>query len=89
VTRKSLFEELNEFAPVTSKEVIIENRANHAIASMINLIEYIEENFSEDDAVNLQRRLISSIKGKDPKRFARALNKVTRTHVNEDGGEET
>lgn len=79
MSRKSLFEELNEFAPVTSKEVIIENRANHAISSVINLLEYIEKNFTEEDALNLQRRLISSIKGKDPKRFARALNKITRS----------
>ena len=78
MTRKSLFEELNEFAPVTTKEVIVENRANHAISSVINLLEYIEQNFSEEDAMNLQRRLISSIKGKDPKRFSRALDKVTK-----------
>ena len=78
MSRKSLFEELNELAPVTKKEVIIENRANHAIASVINLLEYIETNYSEEDAINLQRRLISSIKGKDPKRFSRALAKIDK-----------
>lgn len=78
MTRKSLFEELNELAPVTSRDVVLENRAGHAISSIINLFEYIEENFTEDEATNLQRRLISSIKGKDPKRFSRALAKITK-----------
>ena len=78
MTRKSLFEELNEYASVSSKETVIEGRANHVISSAINLIEYIETNYTEQDAINLHRRLISSIKGKDPKRFARALNKVTK-----------
>jgi len=78
VTRRTLFEELNDLAPVSGKETVIENRANHVISSAINLIEYIETNYSEEEAVNLQRRLVSSIKGKDPKRFARALNKITK-----------
>ena len=76
--RKSLFEELNELAPVSGKKTVIENRANHVISSAINLMEYIETNYSEEEALNLHRRLLSSIKGKDPKRFARALNKVNK-----------
>jgi hypothetical protein len=78
VTRKSLFEELNELAPVSTREVVLESRATHAISSIINLFEYIEDNFAEEEAINLQRRLISSIKGKDPKRFSRALAKITK-----------
>ena len=74
--RKSLFEELNEFAPMVDKKIVVESRANHVIASVINLFEYIEMHYSEDEAKNLQRRLLSSIKGKDPKRFTRALNKT-------------
>jgi len=79
VIRKSLFEELNEFAPVAAKETVIENRANHVIASAINLIEFIETHYTEEDAVNLHRRLLSSIKGKDPKRFTRALGKINES----------
>jgi len=76
VNRRSLFEELNEFAPVANNEKIVENRANHVISSAINLIEFIETHYTQDEALNLHRRLISSIKGKDPKRFSRALTKI-------------
>jgi len=76
VIRKSLFEELNEFAPLVDKKIVVESRANHAISSVINLFEYIDIHYSPEEAKNLQRRLISSIKGKDPKRFTRALNKT-------------
>ena len=76
MNRRSLFEELNEFAPVAPKERVIENRANHVISSAINLIEFIETHYTEEEAVNLHRRLLSSIKGKDPKRFSRALDKI-------------
>lgn len=76
--RRSLFEELNEFAPVTDEKTIIEGRANHVISSVINLMEFIETHYTAEDAINLQRRLLSSIKGKDPKRFTRALNKLNK-----------
>ena len=76
MNRKSLFEELNEFAPVAAKERVIESRANHVISSAINLIEFIETHYTEEESVNLHRRLLSSIKGKDPKRFTRALDKL-------------
>ena len=76
MNRKSLFEELNEFASVSMEEKIIENRANHVISSAINLVEFIETHYTTEEAINLHRRLISSIKGKDPKRFSRALSKI-------------
>lgn len=74
----SLFEELNNFVPEKSKSELIENRANHAITAMINILEEISSNYTEEEAIFLEKRLISSVKGKDPKRFQRGIYKVNK-----------
>jgi hypothetical protein len=55
---------------------LVESRANNIINSAINLIEYINENYSEDTADEMQRRLLNSIKNRDPAKFARAVKKL-------------
>ena len=55
---------------------IIESRANHIINSAINLIQMIKESFPDEDADELERRLINSIRGKDPNKFVRGLRRM-------------
>ena len=78
MTRKSLFEELNELAPIKDNMNLVESRGSHVIASAINLIEFIDRHYGEEEANHLCKRLMSSIKGRDPKRFARAVKKLPK-----------
>lgn len=73
---KSLLEELTEFAAKKDKEQFIETRANHIIDSAINLLGLIRENFSPDDAYELERRFLNSIRCADSAKFARGIRKI-------------
>ena len=75
-TTRSLLEELNSISEKKNSEAIIEARATHVIDSAINLLALIKENFSPEDAYELERRLINSIKGGDPSKFVRSIRKL-------------
>ena len=48
----------------------------HVISGAINLIEYIQEYYNADTALELERRLVNSIRGRDAKKFTRAIVKL-------------
>jgi hypothetical protein len=73
---KSLLEELNSISEKKNSEAIIEARATHVIDSAINLLSLIKENFPPDQAYELERRLINSIKGGDSSKFVRSIRKL-------------
>jgi len=73
---RSLLEELNSISEKKNSEAIIEARATHVIDSAINLLALIKENFPPDQAYELERRLINSIKGGDSKKFTRSIRKL-------------
>ena len=75
VTR-SLLEELNSISERKNGEAIIEARATHVIDSAINLLTLIKENFNPEEAYELERRLINSIKGGDASKFTRSIRKL-------------
>ena len=72
---RSILEEIGNMVPQQDRATIIESRANHAINSAINVINMIHENFDSDVAVELERRLINSIRGKDTTKFTRGVRK--------------
>ena len=83
---RSLLEELNSIAEKKHGEAIIESRATHVIDSAINLLNLIKENFEPEQAYELERRFINSIKGGDPNKFIRSIrrlrdNKETAQHL--------
>ena len=71
---RSILDELN--ALCIEKDKVVESRAVNVISSAINLIEYIQENYNEDTALELERRLVNSIRGRDTKKFSRAITKL-------------
>ena len=73
---KSLLEELNSISDKKNSEAIIESRATHVIDSAINLLSLIRESFNPEDAYELERRLINSIKGGDVNKFTRGIRKI-------------
>jgi len=73
---RSLLEELNAVSVKRNSEEVIESRATHVINSAINLLSIIRENFPEDQAHELERRLLNSIKASDPNKFVRGIRKL-------------
>ena len=73
---KSLLEELNSITVKKDNEAVIESRATHVINSAINLLAIIKENFPEEQAYELERRFINSIKGGNiPREFIPSVEK--------------
>lgn len=73
---KSLLEALNDVASSRDRDSLIETRATHIINSAINLINLIKESYGEEDAHDLERRLLLSIKGSDSAKFVRGIRRV-------------
>lgn len=75
-TTKSLLEELNTIASKRNTETLIESRATHVIDSAINLLKLIKENFPLEQADELERRFINSIRSGDSNKFTRGIRKI-------------
>ena len=73
---RSLLEELNSVTLKKDSEAIVESRATHVINSAINLLATIKENFPPDQAYELERRFLNSIKASDPSKFTRGIRKL-------------
>jgi len=79
---KSLLDELDEIVPTKDKHIVVEARAQHFIASGINLLEMIEEHFTPEEADELSRRLFNSLKGRSPAKFQRKMQQIQENNSN-------
>ena len=73
---RSILQELNSFSNKKDVELVVESRALHVINGAINILEMVRENFPEEVALDLERRLINSIRGNDPDKFRRGIRKI-------------
>jgi len=73
---RSILQELNEIADRRDTDRLIESRAANIIDSSINLLESIRKHYSADEALELERRFINSIKGADASKFNRGMKKI-------------
>lgn len=73
---KSLLDELdNLYGDKQDTKLVLESRANNVIASAINLLEQIDQNFPPDQADNLCRKFLNAIRTRDVDRFSRTVRK--------------
>lgn len=73
---RSILDELASIGAQKDKESLIESRANNVIASAINLVNYIKENYDADTSAELERRLLNSIRSQDPQKFTRGVRRL-------------
>jgi hypothetical protein len=73
---RSILTELDELLTHKDKDNLLESRANNIITGAINLIKYIRENYTAEQAGDLERRLLNAIKGQDPSKFSRGVRKL-------------
>ena len=69
----SILEELNSMYIIHNKNLLIESRATNVIDSAIHLIEEIHKLYPQEQAQDLERKLVNAIKLKDNSRFVRRL----------------
>lgn len=77
----SIVEELANIIPSRDRELFVESRAQQVIASAINLINLIEENYDPETANELTRRLFNSIKGRDEQKFRRKIQQIRESRT--------
>ncbi len=75
--KDKLLDSIMNYSDPTDKVQTFGNRASHAINSIINLLEDIEDNFDEQISEDLQRRLYLSIKNRDYRKFEKGLENIT------------
>lgn len=73
---RSILDELDSMLAHKDRENLVESRAGHVIQGAINLINYIKENYDGDTAIELERRLINSIRTQDASKFTRGIRKI-------------
>ena len=73
---RSLLEELDTLRLHKDLENLVESRANHVIQGAINLINFIRENYAPEQAEELERRLLNSIRSQDSAKFSRGVKRL-------------
>lgn len=73
---RSILEELSSMSVQRDRSSLIESRANNVISSAINLLNYIKENYDAEQAAELERRLLNSIRTQDPQKFTRGVRRL-------------
>ena len=73
---RSILDELDTLMSHKDRENLVESRASHVIQGAINLINYIRENYDAEQAGELERRLINSIRTQEPDKFRRGVRRM-------------
>ena len=73
---RSILDELDTLLAHKDRENLVESRASHVIQGAINLINYIRENYDAEQAGELERRLLNSIRTQEPEKFRRGVRRM-------------
>ena len=73
---RSILDELDSLFVHKDRENLVESRATHVIQGAINLINYIRENYDAEQAGELERRLLNSIRTQEPEKFKRGVRRL-------------
>ena len=76
IRTRSLLEEINNLSPTKDRINILESRGTNAISAIMNVLEMVDANYSEEDAQDIQKRIMLSIKNRDPERFNRGIKNL-------------
>lgn len=77
----NIIEELDRFVSDRNKHKIIESRAVNLIVSCHNLMQLIEDSFDEDQAEELNKRLLLALKNNDEKKFTRRMHQLEQETI--------
>ena len=77
IQTKSLLDSLIELSPQRDTSLVLESRGSHVISSAITLIESIKNEFGEEFALDMEKRLLSSIRNRNHGKFVRGIRGIT------------
>jgi hypothetical protein len=75
---KNLLEAIDQLMPQRDKHSLVEMRADNVINGVINLLRLIRESYDDEQALELTRRLVLSIKNEDADKFMRKLREYKK-----------
>ena len=70
---RSILEEITTAAPGTTKRNIVEDKSQHILESPINIIQEFYQVYNKEEAQDLHKKFINSIRSLDEKKFYRSL----------------
>jgi hypothetical protein len=73
---RSILDEIDSHYVTKDRDSLLESRASHVIQGAINLLASITEGYDSDSAAELERRLINSIRSRDPNKFIRGIRRI-------------
>jgi hypothetical protein len=73
---RSILEELNNLGKPKNDDLLIEATASNIIESSINLLNMIHRVYDQDNAAELERRFLNSIRSGDPRNFKRSISRI-------------
>jgi len=73
---KSILSEIDNILPEKDKELIVENRASHVIASANNIMTLLERNYDDETAERLQKKFLNAIRTGKIEKFSNALRRI-------------
>jgi hypothetical protein len=73
---RGILEELSSFGRRNYSDELIQTTGNNIIESAINLIIKMHEMYPEETAIDLERRLINSIRSNNPRKFKTGVDKI-------------
>ena len=83
---RGILEDLDLFLSTRDQNQVLESRAVNIIQGAINIINSIRVSYDEETALELERRLINSIRMQDPAKFTRKLRSLNKS---EEGSDES
>lgn len=76
---KTIFEELDALARTKNSDGLIETRGMNIVEGAINLIALMRSQLTESEALDMERRLLNSIRSGDSKKFKRGMARIKKT----------
>ena len=76
---RSILEELESLHIEKDKKDVIRSRADNIIESAGRLLDLINETYSDDEADDLTRKFLNSIRTRDERKFQRSLKRINES----------
>lgn len=74
----SLLREIEALTPRRPSEDVLEEKASHAFASVRKLFQLALEEYGREEAADLAKRFINSVKSGDFRKFKRGVDRLRR-----------
>ena len=76
---KTIFEELSALSRTRNVDGLIETRGMNIVEGAINLIALMRQQLTEKEALDLERRLLNSIRSGDSQKFKRGMTRIKKS----------